>query len=31
MKIVLNLAVENDMDTIVSIDRAAEFKNWMNR
>ncbi|MFA5848978.1 MAG: LytTR family DNA-binding domain-containing protein [Bacteroidales bacterium] len=31
IKIVLNPTAENEMDTIVSIDRSAEFKNWMNR
>ncbi|OFY39151.1 MAG: DNA-binding response regulator [Bacteroidetes bacterium GWF2_40_14] len=31
IKIVLNPAAENEMDTIVSIDRSAEFKNWMNK
>ncbi len=31
IKIVLNPAVENDAETIVSIDRSADFKNWMNR
>ncbi len=31
IKIILNPQVEEDSDTIVSIDRAADFKKWMNK
>lgn len=31
IKLVLKPPPDNDMDTIVSIDRSANFKNWMNR
>jgi DNA-binding LytR/AlgR family response regulator len=31
VKLELNPAADNELDTIVSIDRATEFKKWLNR
>jgi len=31
IKLVLKPSADDEMDTIVSIDRAADFKKWMNK